>query len=86
MSTQSARMTIINDTRSAPEVNKPDDTDDTFADMSSEEEVALPRGSTRHKRHTPGCNLCDHQNMGECSRIERQKEQPATSGISVSTV
>ena len=48
---------------------KSDARDDTSADESSEEEVALPQKNPRHKRPTPGC----HHIMRESSRIERQK-------------
>ena len=42
------------------EVGNSDATDDTSADESSKEEVALPRRSGRRKKPTPDSYLCDH--------------------------
>ena len=62
LSTQSARMITINEARDDPlEVNNAYATNDTSTDESSEEEVPLPRKSTRRKRRAPGCHLCDHK-------------------------
>ena len=45
---------IINDAHSdPPKVGNPDATDETSADESFKEEVALPQRSARHKQPTP---------------------------------
>ena len=62
LSTQSVRMIIINNAYSdPPEVSNSDATDDTSADESSEEGLALLWRSTRCKRPALGCYLWDYQ-------------------------
>ena len=54
LSTQSARMIIINNAHSDPlEGSNLNATDDTSANVSSKEVVALPQRSTRCKRPAP---------------------------------
>ena len=65
---------------------QPNATNDTSVDESSVEKVALPQRSARRKRSAPDCYLCDHQITGKYSGIERQNEQPATSGEPVSAI
>ena len=77
--------TIINNARSdLSELGNPDATDDTSTDKASKEEVALLWRSTRHKKPTLGCYLCEHLITEECSGIERQNKQPVTSGEPIS--
>ena len=80
LSTQSARM-IINNARS--DLRRWTTQMQQMTPLQtnlSRRKVALPQRSARHKRPTPGCYLCDHQIMRVCSGIERQNEQPDTSG------
>ena len=73
---------IIGNARRDPlEVGNPDTTDDTSADKSSEEEEALPRRSTRCKRPTPGCYLCDHQITGASRSAKRWNVMTKTRGV-----
>ena len=81
LSTQSAR-TIINDAHSdSLEVGNPDAIGDTSIDESSEKELALPQ---RMQETSLGFYPYNHQIMGECNRIKRQNEHPATSGEPIS--
>ena len=81
LSTPSARMIIINDAHSGPRRWATQIQQMTPLQTSH---LRRRRRSARCERHTLGCYLYDHQIMEECSRIERQNEQPATSDEPIS--